>query len=319
MNVDVQFFVLFYTSKEVLYKTKTVYLFLNYRYNKVRLMKIKYSKEVMIGYRGITSMKILRDGHIHSPFCPHGTKDAFELYVDKAIREGLKEITFTEHMPLPKGFINDEALIKECAPVMEVMEDYFDEVEAVKEKYKGRIKINTGMEIDYLDDLDEETKKILDKLGHKLQDGIISVHFVKIADEYRCIDMSAEEFGKLAEILGSVEKLYDKYFETVLKEIKADLGQYKPKRIGHPMLIRKFNKAYPIEYKNIKLLEEIVSELKKGNYEVDYNTAGLRKEQCKEVYVSGIFEELLDKYGIKKVYGSDAHCANDVGSGFENR
>lgn len=262
-------------------------------------------------------MKIVRDGHVHTPFCPHGTKDSLELYIEKALERGIEEITFTEHMPLPEGFIEDEALIKDSAPVMEVMDEYFKALNDIKKKYEGKIKINTGMEIDYLEGHEDETKKILNTLGYNLQDGIISVHFVKIADEYRCIDMSAEEFGKLAEMEGSVEKLYDKYFETVLKEIKADLGQYKPKRIGHPMLVRKFNKAHPIQYKNVKLLEEIVSELKKRNYEVDYNTSGFRKELCGEVYVSGIFEELVDKYGIKKVYGSDAHSACDVGSNFD--
>ncbi|MGG7186098.1 histidinol-phosphatase HisJ, partial [Clostridium butyricum] len=26
----------------------------------------------------------LRDGHIHSPFCPHGTLDSLESYVEEA-------------------------------------------------------------------------------------------------------------------------------------------------------------------------------------------------------------------------------------------
>ena len=43
-------------------------------------------------------VNILRDGHIHSPYCPHGTGDPFELYVERALEIGLEEITFTEHM-----------------------------------------------------------------------------------------------------------------------------------------------------------------------------------------------------------------------------
>ena len=42
-----------------------------------------------------------RDGHIHTPFCPHGTKDSFEEYIEKALSLGFKEISFTEHAPLP--------------------------------------------------------------------------------------------------------------------------------------------------------------------------------------------------------------------------
>ena len=27
----------------------------------------------------------MRDGHIHSPYCPHGSSDRFEQYIKKAI------------------------------------------------------------------------------------------------------------------------------------------------------------------------------------------------------------------------------------------
>lgn len=46
---------------------------------------------------------IKRDGHIHTPFCPHRTKDDLEAYVHEAIKLGREEITFTEHFPLPAG------------------------------------------------------------------------------------------------------------------------------------------------------------------------------------------------------------------------
>lgn len=142
---------------------------------------------------------------MHSPYCPHGTEDALELYVQQALKVGLKEITFTEHMPLAGGFM-DETFLADCAPNMEVMESYFNDVAALKEKYKKELKINSGLEVDYVDGLEEKTKKILNSLGSKLEDGILSVHFIKIANEYRCIDMSAEEFGQISKILGSIHK-----------------------------------------------------------------------------------------------------------------
>lgn len=43
--------------------------------------------------------KYLKDGHIHTPYCPHGTDDSFEEYVQKAIQVGVDEISFTEHFP----------------------------------------------------------------------------------------------------------------------------------------------------------------------------------------------------------------------------
>ncbi|MBK5243134.1 histidinol-phosphatase HisJ [Clostridium sp.] len=265
----------------------------------------------------MANQRIARDGHIHSPYCPHGTNDSFELYVKEALNLGLKEITFAEHMPLPENFMDPE-VIKCCAPTLDEIEKYFEDLDYIKTKYNQKIKINTGFEVDYIEGLEEKITGLLNRYGDKLEDGILSVHFIKLDNEYYCMDISPEEFGKLAEKLGGVKKLYDRYYETLLKAIKADLGAFKPKRIGHPTLVRVFNKMYPLEYNNISLLEEIMKEIKARNYEVDFNTAGIRKPYCKEIYPSGIFAELVERYGLKVVYGSDAHTALDVGRDFES-
>ena len=36
--------------------------------------------------------KYLKDGHIHTPYCPHGTDDSFEEYVQQAIQVATDEI-----------------------------------------------------------------------------------------------------------------------------------------------------------------------------------------------------------------------------------
>ena len=82
-------------------------------------------------------------------------------------------------------------------------------------------------------------------------------------------------------------------------------------------MIRIFIKLYPIEYKNIELLEKLAKEIKERDYEVDVNTAGLRKLYCGEIYVGGTFKKLVDKYDIKKVYGSDSHTSSDVARDFD--
>ena len=110
----------------------------------------------------------------------------------------------------------------------------------------------------------------------------------------------------------TVDKVYDLYFQTLLNAVKSDLGIYKPKRIGHPTLVRIFNLLYPNEYKNNNLINEIVKEIKNRDYEIDVNTAGLRKEYCGEMYPSGQFKELIEKYNVRCIYGSDSHKAEDI-------
>jgi len=267
-------------------------------------------------YLPLSNKIIERDGHIHSHYCPHGSNDAFELYVNKAIELKLKEISFTEHMPLPGNFMDPEFL-KTCSPTIVKIEEYINELDYIKVKYINQIKINTGFEVDYIEGYEEKIEKVLNKYGERLQDGLLSVHFIKFEEAYYSVDGSLKEFGKLVKALGSIEKVYDSYYETLLKAIKADLGKFKPTRIGHPTLVRIFNKKYPLDYNNVKLLEEIVKEIKIRNYEVDFNTAGIRKPYCGEIYPSGIFAELVKSNNIKIVYGSDAHMAEDVGKNFK--
>lgn len=260
--------------------------------------------------------KIVKDGHIHSPYCPHGTNDSFDMYVKKAIEKGLEEISFTEHMPFPEYFMDNKEFLDECNLLHEVMEEYLISVKKIKEKYIGKIKINIGAEVDFIDGYEEKIKEDLNLYGPKLEDSLLSTHFIKIGDEYTAIDC-LEGFERALEVLGSLDNVYDKYYETLLKAVKADLGQFKPKRIGHPNLIRRFAQKYPFEYKNYDLLEEIAKAIKERDYEVDINTAGLRKEGCGEIYVDGKFKELVEKYNIRKVYGSDSHTACDVARDFD--
>ena len=86
-------------------------------------------------------MNVKRDGHIHSPYCPHGTKDSFEMYVEKALEKGLEEITFTEHMPFTSVFLENKDFQDECAMDIKDIDSYIKDVKEIKKKYEGKIKM----------------------------------------------------------------------------------------------------------------------------------------------------------------------------------
>ena len=233
--------------------------------------------------------KYLKDGHIHTPYCPHGTDDSFEEYMQKAIQVGLDEISFTEHFPLPEGF-EDPAPAKDSSIEADKMESYINDVKKIKEKYKDKIKINIGAEVDYIEGFEEEIKNNLNKYGEYLEDSILSVHMIKIEDKYYCMDFSCEEFEKIVNLLGSVESVYNLYYETLIKD----------------------NKKFPYDYSNNKKLKELVKLISDRGYELDYNIAGLFKEDCGETYISGYLAELIKQYNIKLVLGSDSHSAKYI-------
>ena len=61
-----------------------------------------------------------------------------------------------------------------------------------------------------------------------------------------------------------------------------------------------------------KKLKELVKLISDRGYELDYNIAGLFKEDCGETYISGYLAELIKQYNIKLVLGSDSHSAKYI-------
>lgn len=259
---------------------------------------------------------MLKDGHIHTPYCPHGTKDSFRDYAERAIELGFKEISFTEHAPLPHGF-TDPTPEMDSAMDVNHLEAYFHDIERIKDEYRGKIKINCGFEVDFIEGFEEEIKGFLTKFGPRLDDAILSVHFLKHEHGFDCLDYSPDVFGKLAKIYGSVEALYKKYYETVLKSIHADLGPYKPKRIGHITLVHKFQKKFPVISSFEKEIADLLEAIKEKGFELDYNGAGTAKPLCGEPYPPAWVIEKAASMGIPLIYGSDAHQKKELGQGRE--
>lgn len=257
-----------------------------------------------------------KDGHIHTPFCPHGTKDPLEKYIEKAIQHQFTDITFTEHAPLPANFV-DPTPEKDSGMKPELLSTYIETLSQLKKQYKKDINIHIGLEVDYIVGYEEETKRFLNDIGTSLDDAILSVHFLKWKDEYVCIDYSETEFLKFVETVGSVEAVYHLYYDTVLQSMEADLGPYKPKRIGHPTLVHKFQLAHQTTIQDEHHIKEVLHRMKELGYELDVNSAGLSKKYCLEPYPPLPMIEYAKSIGIPLVFGSDAHCVNDLHQHYE--
>lgn len=259
----------------------------------------------------------MKDGHVHTSFCPHGTNDTIDEYIQRALQLGYTEITFAEHAPLPEGFI-DPTPLKDSAMRYEDLDEYFRVIEDAKERYRGKIKINTGFEVDFIEGYEEKTTEFLDKFGPRFDDAVLSVHFLRNpSGEYDCLDYSPDQFGDMVKVYGSVEKVHKHYYQTVLKSIHADLGPYKPKRIGHITLANKFRLKYPIKHESIEEVIQILESVSKLGYELDYNGAGTAKPLCREPYPPEWVINEAKKNGIRLVYGSDAHQARELGQGLD--
>lgn len=257
-----------------------------------------------------------RDGHIHTPFCPHGTADALESYIEKAIASGFLDISFTEHAPLPPSF-TDTTPMKDSGMSFDVLYRYLDAVEAAKDAYKNDIRIRVGLEVDFIQGFEEETRIFLNEIGPRLDDSILSVHFVKAGPRYFCLDYSPAVFMELAAAAGSVEAAYGIYYDTVEASIAADLGEFKPKRIGHPTLAHKFQLAHGANIDDELRIKAIIDKIANAGSELDVNSAGYFKPDCLEPYPPKKWIRYADSLGVPLVFGSDAHSAKGLHQGYD--
>lgn len=269
---------------------------------------------------------IKKDGHTHTQFCPHGSGDDAELMIQKAIKMGFGEYSITEHAPLPPAFTNQydgqpDGLNLASLTTNQVL-PYLEFAEKMKARYANQIKINVGFEVDYLPGFEDWTTAFLNEYGNRTQDNVLSVHFMPgKGHKFWCVDDTITDFAQGFEtMLKQPQTLFTNFLKLELRAVQADLGNYKPRRIGHLTLIRKFQDYFnlPREFSqdNQRLVEQILSGIKHRNYQLDLNTAGLYKEFCNEIYPSRSIVKRAREMAIPLVFGSDAHSIKEVGHGY---
>lgn len=253
----------------------------------------------------------MKDLHVHTPFCPHGSDDPMEDYILHAISLGLEALTFTEHAPLP---IPDPLSSGDSSMSAGKVQEYLEMVQGLKEKYADRITVNAGFEIDYLEGQEHLTRIFLAAHPETIPYSILSVHFLKIHDAYySCVDYSAEDFlGQAGEV--GLHTLYTSYGETLEKALSLPYGNLTPTKIGHMNLIHKFEKRYviedPIDWRKLLLLA------KRNGYRIDHNFSGIDKADYGLPYPKPSILEIAKELEITLETGSDAHRAQEVGRYF---
>lgn len=266
-----------------------------------------------------------RDGHTHTHYCLHASGEHAEEYVQKALQEGFDVYSFTEHLPLSPGFLArfpySEQVKGELGILNDDLDGYIQEMTALKEKYKDRIQLLVGLEIDYLSGEEDYIRSMLKEYGKFLDDGLISVHILTGEGGPRCIDMSPADFSEgLLDHYSSYEKVQLAYYQTVQEALTLDLGPYKPQRIGHLTLCHKFQhyfaQAGMVSDKVRTAVITLLTEIKRTGYSLDCNMAGLFKDYCRESYPAPWIIQTARELQIPLIYGSDAHAVKDVGRAY---
>jgi histidinol-phosphatase (PHP family) len=238
-------------------------------------------------------MPIQTDYHVHTALCKHAT-GPMEACVERAIELGLREIGFADHNPLPRGLGAAERMSEDQ------LDYYVQRVIDLQFQYRGKIEIKLGLEMDYVDGLEDYLRA---QAGRYPWDYIIgSVHY---------LDRDCRVGSWPSHYNGDASELHARYFRLLrqlagsgLCDIIAHLDI--PKRAGHR------NAGVTGE------AEQTLQHIARAGLCLEVNTSGYRHPELTtaEPYPAVAIIERAVALGIWLVVNSDAHAPEHVGARF---
>lgn len=200
------------------------------------------------------------------------------------------------------------------------IEEYIEVVNNLKEKYKNKIEIFLGMELDYIPGLG--FTDLCQSLMERLDYYIGSVHYLgtfndgymwtvdyKIQELLRGID---EGFG------GNTRKAVETYYQTISEMAE----KFQPPIIGHLDLFKKNNKDNILfdekEDWYIEAVDKCLDVIKKTSSAIEINTGGIARNYTKDQYPSTFILKMIREKNIPLIISSDAHTRDGIACKFND-
>lgn len=238
--------------------------------------------------------------HTHTFLCKHAIGDV-EDYVERAILLGYHTIAITDHGPFPRFL--QKKLNSRRMSLEQYSEIYLDHLERAKKNHEKEIKILTGLEIEYMDELNPYYERFLSDLDFL----ILGQHYIKVNGEYVSVfehQLSGEEI--------------DIYTDTVIKGMES--GRFKI--LAHPEIF-----SWDIVQWNdtcTKAAQRIIASAIQNHVILEINVNGVRNSmyQRKEImkdktivnypYPRLEFWKLAEEMDALVMINDDAHAPNRI-------
>lgn len=240
----------------------------------------------------MVSLATMWDYHVHTSLCLHAV-GTVEQYVEAAISRGIREICFTDHMPMPEERYSYNRM------GMTEIDRYMKDIEAARTRHP-EISILTGIEAEYIEGYEGFLENWLGRYPFDLV--TMSIHYIAHWPEgewvfgYHFPDKTAPQ-------------IYREYFQAMVSGVRSGLFDV----VSHLDLIKR--KDQPVMETNADDIEAVLEAVKQQKMGVEINTSGARKP-IGEIYPSpGILPEIINR-GIPLTLGSDAHKPAHVGHRF---
>jgi len=229
-----------------------------------------------------------------------------EEVVNEAIKAGIKYICFTDHYFYPKNFSNFRKTF--------FSENYIKEIRRLQKKYKQKIDISFGVEMDWLPTYKKWIKNEIKKQNFDYVIG--SIHNFYINGKYYFPFFGKDWKKSWSDFLGKaggIKKVVRAYYSQIGKMAKSNLFDC----VGHFDLIKLYNinNMFFSEKESWyrKSVIRALNEIKKSNIALEINTRGYIKYP-KEQYPSFWILKEAVKRGIPITIGTDAHSTGEINS-----
>ncbi|MGP1451075.1 MAG: histidinol-phosphatase [Wolinella sp.] len=225
------------------------------------------------------------DLHNHTTRCNHAI-GSMESYIDVAIACGLDGFGFACHAPMEFD--------KEYRMSLDELDDYRDDVLALRAKYANRCEILLGLEVDYLPGYIEDAV-----LSFPVDYLIGSVHFLG--------EWGFDNPAFIAEYAKrDMEQTWRAYLHAITEMAESELFDI----VGHFDLLKVFGN-HPCKNLHAEICHALEA-VKRANMALEINAAGLRKQVC-EAYPSSEILYFAHELEIPITFSSDAHAPEQVG------
>ncbi len=243
----------------------------------------------------------IHDSHIHTEYSfDSATDGSAKVYavIEAAIAAGIDEITLCDHCDI------DDILygIYPEYPAEKIRDD----VLATRERYKGKIRVNFGIELGEPHARPVEANELLDRMGYDFVIG--SLHNLREYPDFAMLKYEMMTTGQLDYI---VRRMTSELCEII------DFGRIST--LAHITYIKRYLSLAGVEYDLAPYHDSFAAmfdKLIKAGISLEVNTSGLRRGS-----VTMPDRALLALYrecgGEKITLGSDAHTSLDVGKGIE--
>jgi histidinol-phosphatase (PHP family) len=229
------------------------------------------------------------DYHIHTTFSDG--KQGPEACIEAALRKGLREIGFSDHLNPARG---DLVWCMEH----ERLPEYAEHILRLKKEHND-IAVRLGIEVDYLPNMERDTERLINSVPFDYVIG--SVHY--LGDE--TVDLGPEFYiGK------NIDMIYENYFNRVCEASATGFFDI----IAHPDLVRihRFMPETDISH----LYSMIASAFEMHDVTFELNTNG-RNKPLQDFYPDKRYLSVFKEHGVSVCVNSDAHFPERIGQHFD--